>query len=409
MFRAATAADPEFAPAWAARALSVLMSREDLFNEGLPRTEARILARTNIDRALAIDPLLAEAHVAEGMLHEDNYRFDDALQSLENAVDINPNLAEAWTLRSRILGRFGRIREAQENMLKALRLDPHNIMTAFFAANLAVDFYEPEFFTKVEQQVVQFYRPKMLMQWERWTAREPMTVELYQSIVATPDLPPPYKLRLDYSVLAETDEEALSRVSRHPGEVVMWNYMSTDQWEKAQAMYDALPEDRQQAEVNLEELSVMQASQGECGKVVETLQQAHGDQLRVYGLIGTNAARSNSNLALNRAFCLRQLGDTAKADEILSAVGVYVQTLRENTVFGFYKVDAKYRILQADIEGALDVLEAARKRNELGWGTRYDPVLRTLSDEPRFQSVFAEIDRELNALRADLGMPPINL
>jgi TolB-like protein/Flp pilus assembly protein TadD len=408
LFRAATEADPEFAPAWAARAVSILMNRENLFNEGVPRTEARILARSNIDKALAIDPLLAEAHVAEGMLHEDDYRFEDALQSLEKAVEINPNLADAWTLRSRILGRFGRIREAQENMLKALRLDPHNVNTAFFATNLASDFYEPEFFTKVEQQVAQFFRPKMLMQWQRWTTIEPMTTERYQSIVATPDLPPSFKARLDYWMLAEMDEEVLSKVSRQPGEVVMWNYMTTDRWEKAQAMYDALPEDRQQAEVNLEELSVMQASQGNCEKAVETLRQAHGDELRVYGLINTNAARSNSNLALNRAYCLRQLGDTTKADEILSAVGVYVQTLRENTVFGFYTVDAKYRILQGDIEGALDVLETARKRNETSWTTRYDPVLRTLRDEPRFQAIFAEIDRELNALRTGLQMPPVN-
>jgi hypothetical protein len=87
---------------------------------------------------------------------------------------------------------------------------------------------------------------------------------------------------------------------------------------------------------------------------------------------------------------------------------VYVQTLRENTVFGFYTVDAKYRILQGDIEGALDVLETARKRNETSWTTRYDPVLRTLRDEPRFQAIFAEIDRELNALRTGLQMPPVN-
>jgi hypothetical protein len=57
----------------------------------------------------------------------------------------------------------------------------------------------------------------------------------------------------------------------------------------------------------------------------------------------------------------------------------------------------------------LDVLDAATQRNELDWTDRYDPVLRTISDEPRFQALFADLDRKIDALRAELGMPPAEL
>jgi hypothetical protein len=107
--------------------------------------------------------------------------------------------------------------------------------------------------------------------------------------------------------------------------------------------------------------------------------------------------------------CLRQLGNTAEAENILSLVRAFVDTLRENTVYGYYMLDAKLRVIDSDTESALDVLEAAYDRNELDWTDRYDPILRTLSEEPRFRALFEEVDRSIDALRAEVGMPPATL
>ena len=408
-FRAATDADPDFAPAWAARALAVILLRETAFREGIPREESQMLARAAIDRAMALDPMLADTYVAEGMLHADNFRFEEALRSLEKAVEINPNLAEAWTWRARILSRFGRVKEARESMLMALRLDPHNQVTAAIAASIAADFYDPEFFATVEKSSAQFERVRQILEMERWTEIETMTKVAYQRIVSMPELPRFWRAALDFSTLKELDEEGLSQVSRSGGDFLMWIYMRIDEWEKAQDMYDELPPNRQQATLNLEELSIMQVSQGRCEQALESLRLAHGDEIRVYGEIGPNSGRSNSNLALNRVHCLRQLGNETEANNILSLVRVFVDTLRENTVYGFYIVDAKLRVLDNDTEGALDVLEAALERNELSWADRYDPILRTLDDEPRFRALFAEVDQRIDALRAELGLPPATI
>jgi TolB-like protein/Tfp pilus assembly protein PilF len=412
-FRAATELDPTFAPAWAARALTVMYLRETDFYGEIPRDEARLLARNNIDRALDLDPTQADAYIAEAMLFADDYDYEEALQSLDKAITINPNLAEAWTWRARILGRFGRIREARKNMLKALELDPLDAGTAFFGANLAVDFYEPEFFDAVAENSSQFPQVTLMLEQSRRLEIEPVTAATYKEIsefaesMGIDDVV--WRAVIDYRTLKEIDEEGLSRGSRRVGEFLMWTYMSIDQWDKARAMYDALSPERQEAAINLEELSEMQVAMGQCEEALESLRKAHGGEVRIHGMVSPNLGRHNVNLALNRVYCLRQLGRTAEAEDILSHAREYIETLRENAERGYALPDAKLRIVEGDIDGALDTLEAGIGRNELGWSSRYDPILRTLGNEPRFIALYEDVDRRIDRLRAELGMRPAEI
>jgi TolB-like protein/Tfp pilus assembly protein PilF len=412
-FREATEIDPEFAPAWAGRALTVMYLRQTDFYGDIPREEARLLARNNIDRAMALDSELAEVYVAEGMLLADDYKYDEALQSFDKAVTINPSLAEGWTWRARILGRFGRIREARENMLKALRLDPLDAGTAFFGANLAIDFYDPEFFETVKNSSSQFPQIRLMLEGMRVAVIEPLTPESYEQgniIAESMGIPAElWRARIDVSSLKVFDEEALARQSRYPGEFLMWVYMGTDQWEKALEMYEALPPERQQADINLEELSEMQASMGQCGEALESLRKAQDGEVRIHGMVDLNMGRSNVNLALNRAYCLRQLGQPDEAEEILSQVRRFINTLRDNAEYGYALPETKLLILQGDIDSALGVLEVAVRRGELDWTSRYDPIVRTLGEEPRFVALYEDLDREIDALRAEFGMPPADI
>ena len=409
LFRAATDADPNFAPAWAARAMTVVALREDHFREGIPREESHMLARDNIERALEIDPHLAEAYVAQSVLQADEYRYEKALESLEKALEFNPNLADAWIGHSRLLGRFGRIREARKDILKALELDPHNPQPAIMAANLAEEFYDAEFFAEIEPRVSQFPRARQILEDLRIRVSGQMTAEAYEKVQAK-TTSPVWSAAIRWWVLKELDVEGMRTNTRNSDDFLMWTYMQVDSlWDEAQAMYDALPPERQQSVLNLEELSVMQVSQCKCGAALETLRQAHGDEVIIYTELKPNRSRSNVNLALNRVYCLRQLGRPQEAESILSRVRDYVDTLRDNTVYGIYVVDAKLRILDGDTDGALSVLEAAFERDELAWDDRYQPVLRDLADEPRFAELFVRIDAEIDALRAELGMPPAEI
>jgi TolB-like protein/tetratricopeptide (TPR) repeat protein len=409
LFRAATDADPTFAAAWAARAFTVLLLREDAFREGIPREESELLARNAIDRALALDPNLAEAYIAQGMLLADSYEFEDALASLEKAIEINPSLVEGRIWRSRILSRFGRLQEAQEEIMKAVRLDPHNQISAILAANLADEFFDPDFFAEVKRSTSQFQRAREILEGIGYIYDTDAQLARYRELVESRDATDPRLARFQISILKELNEAGLRQVPRIPGVFLMWVYMWTDQWDEAQAIYDSLPAEAQQSAINLEELSIMQMNQGKYELALETLRQAHGDEVKIYGEVSPNAGRSNSNLALNRVYCQRALGKDDNTDSIMARVSEYLDTLRENAVFGFYLLDAKFRILNGDIDGALAELEAAYERGELSWLDRNDPILRTLSDDPRFTALFDKLDNDIDALRAELGMPPSTL
>lgn len=409
LFREATDADPTFAAAWAARAFTVILMRENAFSEGIPREESELLARNAIDRALALDPNLAEAYIAQGMLHADRYEFEDALVSLEKAIEINPSLVEGRLWRSRILSRFGRLQEAQDEIMTAVRLDPHNQISAILAANLADEYFDPEFFAEVKRSTSQFARAREILEGIDYIYDTDEQLARYREFMESRDPDDPRLARFQIFKLKELNEAGLRNVPRIPGMFLMWVYIWTDQWDEAQAIYDALPARVQQIPINLEELSIMQMNKGECDQALETLRQAHGDEVKIYGEVSANAIRSNSNLALNRVYCQRELGKDDNAGSIMARVGRYVDTLRDNAVFGFYLLDAKFRVLNGDTDGALAELEAAYERGELNWMHRNDPILRTLSDDPRFTALFDKLDDDIDALRAELGMPPSTL
>jgi len=86
-FNAALAADANWAPAHLGAAL--VLSDED----GAKAADA-------LGKAIAIDPGLAEPHLALADLHLDEDRAAEATAEIEKALAINPNLAEAHALRA---------------------------------------------------------------------------------------------------------------------------------------------------------------------------------------------------------------------------------------------------------------------------------------------------------------------
>jgi tetratricopeptide (TPR) repeat protein len=139
LYRQATDADPGYAPAWAASARAVTYLSESDFWEGLPEAEVAELAQNYLNRALALDPNLAEAYVAESALHWEHYRFEEALASIERALAINSNLAVAHLERAWTLVSLGRIAEAKDSLLTAADLDPLDLSILRRATVLAQD------------------------------------------------------------------------------------------------------------------------------------------------------------------------------------------------------------------------------------------------------------------------------
>ncbi|HSQ69282.1 MAG TPA: tetratricopeptide repeat protein [Steroidobacteraceae bacterium] len=120
-FQRAIEADPDYAPAYSGLADAYL----GLTNYGdLSMAEAVQKAEQAVDRALQLDPSLAEAWASEGQLLMDQRRVPQALAAFEKAVKLNPNLVYALIEQAAALGRLGRNREAVVVADRAFELDP---------------------------------------------------------------------------------------------------------------------------------------------------------------------------------------------------------------------------------------------------------------------------------------------
>lgn len=128
-FEQATERDPQFAAAYAGLAESVLL----LFNNhaAIPRDEMLTVAEAALDKALSLDPELADAYASLGLLKQKEWEetrtgpgLDEAEAALRRAIQINPNNAQAYMWFAAIRTSQERYGDAIELYHQSLRVDP---------------------------------------------------------------------------------------------------------------------------------------------------------------------------------------------------------------------------------------------------------------------------------------------
>jgi len=81
-------------------------------------------AERTANKALSLDPDLAEAHRALSRLYSVQRKTEQAIQAAERAVEANPHYAEAWRLLASWYRGTKRYAEAEEALLKAMEVKP---------------------------------------------------------------------------------------------------------------------------------------------------------------------------------------------------------------------------------------------------------------------------------------------
>jgi TolB-like protein/Tfp pilus assembly protein PilF len=119
----ATQLDPRFALAWSglSETWSGLGGR---FLEGAPMQEARANARAAAERALALSPELAAAHVARGAVLSNDFDWRGAEAEYRHALVLAPNDAEAKFVFAWQQAIFGELERAVELTRQALATEP---------------------------------------------------------------------------------------------------------------------------------------------------------------------------------------------------------------------------------------------------------------------------------------------
>jgi TolB-like protein/Tfp pilus assembly protein PilF len=125
MFRGAIELDPRFAQAHAGLADVDFMMLQ--WNFDLDRAaEWRAEALAASEEALRLDPALAEAHVSRANVLSLLGRAEDAERDFRRALELNPSLADGCYFYARHLFEAGRLREAAEKFEEAARKNPED-------------------------------------------------------------------------------------------------------------------------------------------------------------------------------------------------------------------------------------------------------------------------------------------
>jgi TolB-like protein/DNA-binding SARP family transcriptional activator/Tfp pilus assembly protein PilF len=156
-FEEATRIDPAYARAWAGLALAYAVIPIG-FTPIMAPDEAWARMDAAADRALALDPTLAEAHAARAMSYHFQRRWDDAERQFRQALALNPDYATTHQWYGEHLAKTGRGDAGVAAVRRALELDPlslvaHNDLGLVLLLNRRF--------------------PEAIAQWERTVAMDP--------------------------------------------------------------------------------------------------------------------------------------------------------------------------------------------------------------------------------------------
>jgi TolB-like protein/DNA-binding winged helix-turn-helix (wHTH) protein/tetratricopeptide (TPR) repeat protein len=118
--------DPQFAAALAALATAY---RTRAFSVDINDPKWIEKANAAVGRALVLDPNLAEGYVSRGYLlwsRANGWSVERAISDYRHALELNPNLAEAHHQLANVYNHVGLLDKADEEIRKAVALDPLN-------------------------------------------------------------------------------------------------------------------------------------------------------------------------------------------------------------------------------------------------------------------------------------------
>ncbi len=120
----AIAIDPDYAPAYAQKGIVTLLLSDKAYG-AIPGAEAETQAKTQFDKALLLDPQLAEAWAGLGLYHYNRpAELQQGIDALQKALAINPNLIDAANWLQNIYQQSARPAQALDLLEQAVQRDP---------------------------------------------------------------------------------------------------------------------------------------------------------------------------------------------------------------------------------------------------------------------------------------------
>jgi TolB-like protein len=412
--------DPDYAPGYAALALTTLLLSDQVGNYGdIPMAEASAESRLHLDRALALDPGLAQAHAVEGLYYRMQNEYQKSNASLRRATAINPNLTTAYLWLSNNLIETGApMSETITARDKALAIDPlWSLIARVNSTAIAVigDRWE-----------------------EAWTNLERLET-FYPEDAAIP------AAKGEILALAGRRAEAISQFERaiekgdnsvRTRNFLAVNYANLREFEKAASLSEFFEPTLRLAEGNIEEAVVLQKELLHLGPSAEAylavLLRLGGQQSAAAQVLEPWAASfddfrerfGGSELGFFRRFdlgsrnpFLMQAGfliDSGRSEEAKPYLDAVRAAVDQAEVDNLLPSDASYeRARLAMFEGnkvaALEALQSAVNKGLLGFDLLVAEAWDSLRESNEFEKILADQTERLNAQRAILDLPSLSV
>jgi TolB-like protein len=150
-FELAVREDPSFTLGYVGQADCTVLRRGTW---DIDREEKLAKAKALLEKALQLDPMLAEAHATLGLVHRSEYDLRGAEEEFKKSIELKPSYATAHQWYSMLLRDELRWDEAQKEIEKAVELDP---LSPIIVQNLgAIHFQRRDFGKAVEKWKIAF-------------------------------------------------------------------------------------------------------------------------------------------------------------------------------------------------------------------------------------------------------------
>ena len=393
-FRRAIEADPQYIPALTGLAESLL---NGLSLNHTPIEDVKAEAEPLIDRAMQLNPNLAEVLAVKGWMLTEEFRTEEALPLLKRATKLNPNDAASHRFLGNYYDRSAQPGEALKHYSASARLDPMDFISHVFRCMELVDLGE---FAEATAACAQARERDPINLWgpmtTAWISRAQGNTDEAITWIDTA-----LKLRPQDTYLAEQKIELLLTRGNIPeARAVMRGFPDPDSFltlaRGSSIVYveggpDAVKAWLAEHEMarkagtgaELAELARLQLLSGDAPAARATL--AHAERvlpLSSADMFDGSQIRFEYSAALVRAAIeLRGGGNRAKAMKILDDFDRLLNTYEENggKHFGLYAMRAQSLALRGERDKAQAALDTAWKNGwRATWRLRHEPSMAGL-------------------------------
>ena len=403
--------DPLYAPALAQQALVTLLLSDSLGYYGdTPADEARPIAERFIEQALVLDDDLAEAHAVKGLLLYDQFKEDEAIASLQRALEMNPTMSNAANWLATVYSDLNRNRESREILEEIVKRDP-TYGPAF--GNLTQEYVRTSAFDRIDTLISRVSR--ILGENEEiLQARGTTSLIRGETAAAIRDLQHVYddnpyatvnQLWYGFALLNIGDYETLLDVGLPEHRMIA--FANLGQMDLARRIMVSLDIHNNYPQRVLSNIGYMLNRERESLEFINFTEERFGSKEALVSDFPVDIDWK-AGYAQELAYAYLQTDDETSFRDMLKVTRDALDKQHaegtDNWVIHFG--EAQYAVLTGEIDAAISRLQRAIEAG-LRFPRGFDgPMFDSLRDEPRFIEMERQLAALVNEERTKLGMPP---